>query len=185
MQPRVDCVAEAVALTRGLGADRWVGFNDGKLEFLAEAKRLAPQIPVFWDLGAKTSVSDDVRIAREHGFESIVLQERGTTPEKVRTIRAAGVDARAWTINDPERMICEWPITLISDRVPDGFKTLRFSDTITDWSTNKEICRELIITGSGASGLPTALDNDVTVGLLQLSKNVDFKTPGSFSTGSI
>lgn len=82
-----------------------------------------------------------------------------------------------------ELNICEWPITLISDRVPDGLKTLRFSDTITDWGTNKEICRELIITGSDAHGLPTALDNDVIVGLLQLSKDDDFKNPQVFFNG--
>ncbi len=45
----MNCVADAVALVKKLGAERWVGFNDGNLPYLAELKRLAPGIPVFWD----------------------------------------------------------------------------------------------------------------------------------------
>ncbi len=41
IQPKMDVVAEAVALVRKLGAERQVGFNDGSLPYMSEVKRLA------------------------------------------------------------------------------------------------------------------------------------------------
>jgi glycerophosphoryl diester phosphodiesterase len=104
IQPKMDCVADAVALVRKLKAERWVGFNDGSLEFMAEVKRLAPEIPVFWDRGAKTDIDADIRVAKQHGFESLVLHFSGVTPEKVQKIRAAGLECGAWTVNDRATM---------------------------------------------------------------------------------
>ena len=46
IQPKMDCVADAIALVRRMGAEKWVGFNDGNLQYMAEVKRLAPEIPV-------------------------------------------------------------------------------------------------------------------------------------------
>lgn len=103
IQPKVDCVAEAIAVVRALKAERWVGFNDGNLTFMSEVKRLAPEIPVFWDR-ALSDLDDDLRIARERGFEALVLHHSTVTPEKVAAIRAAGFEPGAWTVNDPARM---------------------------------------------------------------------------------
>ncbi|QDV54179.1 glycerophosphodiester phosphodiesterase [Rosistilla oblonga] len=104
IQPKMDCVAEAVELVKELKAERWVGFNDGNLQFMTEVKQLAPEIPVFWDRGAGTNIDDDIRIAKQHGFESLVLQYSGITPEKVQKIKAAGLEAGAWTVNDQSMM---------------------------------------------------------------------------------
>jgi len=104
IQPKMDCVADAVALVRKLKAERWVGFNDGSLEFMAEVKRLAPEIPVFWDRGAKTDIDADIRVAKQHGFESLVLHFSGVSSEKVRKIREAGLECGAWTVNDRATM---------------------------------------------------------------------------------
>ena len=104
IQPKMACVADAVALVKELKAERWVGFNDGNLKYMAEVKRLAPDIPVFWDRGASTEIDEDIRIARQHGFESLVLHHSGVTPEKVRKIKAAGIEVGAWTINDQATM---------------------------------------------------------------------------------
>ncbi|WP_406698160.1 glycerophosphodiester phosphodiesterase family protein [Singulisphaera sp. Ch08] len=104
IQPKMDVVAEAVALVRKLGAERWVGFNDGSLPYMTEVKRLAPEIPVFWDRGANTDIDDDLRIAKQRGFESLVLHSSGVTSEKVRKIKAAGIEAGAWTVNDQATM---------------------------------------------------------------------------------
>ena len=38
IQPKMDCVADAIALVRELGAERWIGFNDGNLPLMAEVK---------------------------------------------------------------------------------------------------------------------------------------------------
>ena len=82
IQPKMDCVADAVALVKAMKAERWVGFNDGNLEYMAEVKRLAPDIPVFWDRGKDTNIDDDIAIAKKHGFEALVLHHEGVTPEK-------------------------------------------------------------------------------------------------------
>ena len=104
IQPKMDCVADAVDLLRMLKAGRWGGFNDGNLQFMADVKRLAPEIPVFWDRGPDTDIDDDIRVARQHGFESLVLHFRGVTPEKVQKIREGGLECGAWTVNDRATM---------------------------------------------------------------------------------
>lgn len=104
IQPKMDCVAEAVALVRKLGAERWVGFNDGNLQYMAEVKRLAPDIPVFWDRGADTKIDEDIRTAKQHGFEALVLHHSGVTAEKVQKVKSAGLEIGAWTVNDRATM---------------------------------------------------------------------------------
>lgn len=104
IQPKMDCVADAVVLVKSLKAERWVGFNDGNLRYMSQVKRLAPEIPVFWDCGADADVDQDVRIAMEHGFEALVLQHNGVTAEKVQKIKSAGLEVGAWTVNDRTQM---------------------------------------------------------------------------------
>lgn len=104
IQPKMDCVGEAVALVKALGAEAWVGFNDGDLAYMTEVKRLAPEIPVFWDRPADCDVDADVRIARERGFEALVVNHAGVTPEKVRKVKSAGLAFGAWTVDDLDLM---------------------------------------------------------------------------------
>jgi len=59
-----------------------------------------------------------------------------------------------------EMNLAEYPIALLADRAPDGLKTIVYHD--------KE--ETLTITGSDLLGLPTALDVDVIIGLLHLTK---------------
>lgn len=105
IQPKMACVAEAMALITRMGATRWVGFNDGNAAYLDEARRLAPEVPLFWDRDAHTDVDADVRFALEHGFGSLVLHHTGITAEKVSKIRAAGLEAGAWTVNERTRLL--------------------------------------------------------------------------------
>ncbi len=104
IQPKMNCVADAVALVKAMKAGRWVGFNDGNLQYMAEVKRLAPDLPVFWDRGKETNIEEDIRIARKHGFEALVLHHEGVTTEKVKKIKAAGIEMGAWTVNDRATM---------------------------------------------------------------------------------
>ncbi len=104
IQPKMDCVADTIELVKRLGAERWVGFNDGNLQFMAEAKRLAPEVTVFWDRGPDTDIDADIRLATEHGFDSLVINHRGITTEKIQKIKAAGLEVGAWTVNDPAQM---------------------------------------------------------------------------------
>lgn len=104
IQPKTDCVADVIDLVKRLGAEQWVGFNDGHHPYLAEAKRLAPGIPVFWDRGGATNLEEDLRFAQQHGFEALVVHHSGITSEKVRKIKAAGIEVGAWTVNDRAAM---------------------------------------------------------------------------------
>jgi hypothetical protein len=69
----------------------------------------------------------------------------------------------AHEVGRDELNLCEFPITLIADRAPKGLKTLVF-----DGNHGR-----LTITGSDDLGLPTALDADVIVGLIQLTKQAN------------
>jgi hypothetical protein len=66
--------------------------------------------------------------------------------------------------------LAEFPLALLTDKAPPGAKTLEFEDTITDWSTGKEVRQRVCITGSDKFGLPTPKDEDVLLALLQLTK---------------
>jgi|GEM_PF-461173 len=103
IQPKMDCVAEAIELIKQTGAQRWVGFNDGNLRYMSDVKRLAPEISVFWDRG-NSDLSKDLMIAREHGFEALVLNSGVLTLEKVRRIQQAGFEAGVWTVNNESEL---------------------------------------------------------------------------------
>ena len=104
IQPKMDCVTETVKLIKSIKAERWVGFNEGNLGYMAQVKHLAPNIQVFWDRGKDTNIDEDIRIARQYGFESLVLNSEGVTPEKTAKIKAAGMEVGAWTVNDTAMM---------------------------------------------------------------------------------
>ncbi|WP_159452271.1 glycerophosphodiester phosphodiesterase family protein [Singulisphaera sp. GP187] len=135
IQPKMDVVAEAIALVRKLGAERWVGFNDGSLPYMTEVKRLAPELPVFWDRAANTDIDDDLRIANQRGFESLVLHSSGVTVEKVEKIKAAGIAVGAWTVDDRammetmldlgvERLYTDHPRRLLALQAGRAFRSL-------------------------------------------------------------
>ena len=77
-----------------------------------------------------------------------------------------------------ELNLAEFPITLLADRVPKGCgKTLVFEDKIFDQQNSELVSRKVTVTGSDAYGLPTAVDDEVLVALLQLTKLDGFKDP--------
>lgn len=69
-----------------------------------------------------------------------------------------------------ELNLAEFPITLLADRVPSGCKTLVFEDSVHDLQTGEQVPRRVTVTGSDAFGLPTAIDDEVLVALLQITK---------------
>ena len=105
IQPKMDCVADAMAIVRKLHAEKMVGFNDGNLQFMSQVKQLDPSVPVFWDRLPNTNIDEDIRIAKERGFESIVIYYKGVTPEKVQKLKAAGITPGAWTVDEREDLI--------------------------------------------------------------------------------
>jgi hypothetical protein len=69
-----------------------------------------------------------------------------------------------------ELSLIEFPLALLSRRAPNGIKTLRTRDEITDSSTGQKVAREVIVTGSDAFGLPLGPDMDVLLALMALSQ---------------
>ena len=73
-----------------------------------------------------------------------------------------------------ELNFAEFPLASVSTSLPKGQKTLEFTDEIFDKSTNQRVTRKLTITASDKYGLPTAMDDEVILGLIQLTGKADF-----------
>lgn len=73
-----------------------------------------------------------------------------------------------------ELNLAEFPLAAIADRVPDNQKTLVFEDQIFDSGKSQMITRRLTISASDKFGLPTSLDDEVILGLIQLTKQNRF-----------
>jgi hypothetical protein len=73
-----------------------------------------------------------------------------------------------------ELNLAEFPLAVISSRPQPDLKTLCFEDRVWDMSRSEMVTRKLIITASDEYGLPTALDEEVILGLVQLSKLQNF-----------
>src|ERR1700738_5074142 len=68
-----------------------------------------------------------------------------------------------------ELNLAEFPIAALTDRIPDGQTTLVFEDKL-ERRDSPPIVRRLTIMGTHKHGLPTSLDDEVLVGLIQLTK---------------
>ena len=68
-----------------------------------------------------------------------------------------------------ELNLAEFPIASLSDRIPQGQTTLVFEDRL-ERRDSQPIVRRLTIMGTHKHGLPTSLDDEVLVGLIQLTK---------------
>ncbi|WP_435022653.1 replication initiator protein A (plasmid) [Tundrisphaera sp. TA3] len=81
-----------------------------------------------------------------------------------------------------ELNLAEFPIAALTDRVPNGQTTLVFEDKL-ERRDEPPIIRRLTIMGTGKHGLPTSTDDEVLVGLIQLTKRrsnfTDAKVPFS------
>lgn len=68
-----------------------------------------------------------------------------------------------------ELNLAEFPIAALTDRIPDGQTTMVFEDRL-EQRDSLPIVRRLTIMGTHKHGLPTSLDDEVLVGLIQLTK---------------
>ena len=69
-----------------------------------------------------------------------------------------------------EMNLAEFPITLLTDRVPAGQTIIEYRDQIFEEKTGRTLTRKLTIRPSEGMGLPMAVDDDVILGLIQLTK---------------
>ena len=82
-------------------------------------------------------------------------------------------------INQPaegkdEMNLAEFPLCALAHRLRPEQNTLQFEDRVWDGRRGEMITRQLTVTGSAAHGLPTALDDEVLLGLIQISKLSQF-----------
>lgn len=73
-----------------------------------------------------------------------------------------------------ELNLAEFPLCALAHRLRPDQKTLEFEDRVWDERRGDTITRRLLITGSDAYGLPTALDDEVLLGLIQITKLSEF-----------
>src|SRR5437660_4051501 len=69
-----------------------------------------------------------------------------------------------------EMNLAEFPITLLTDRVPKHRKEAVYQDEIYDERTQLTLSRKLTIS-AGNHGLTTAIDDEVILALIQITKN--------------
>ena len=100
IQPKADVVDDCIAVVQTMNAEPWIGFNDMDLAKMSRVKALAPSLSVFWDRPEALDVAGDINIAKEHGFEALVVHWKGMTPEVASAIDEAGLEAGVWTVND-------------------------------------------------------------------------------------
>lgn len=72
-----------------------------------------------------------------------------------------------------EMNFAEFPLALLTDRVPSDLKTLEVEDRIYDERKKHFVHRRLTITASDKYGLPTPKDEDVLLALIQLTKQTN------------
>jgi hypothetical protein len=71
-----------------------------------------------------------------------------------------------------EMNLAEFPITLLTDRVPKDQKEAVYQDEIYDERSGLTLSRKLTIS-AGNHGLTTAVDDEIILGLIQLTKRVN------------
>jgi hypothetical protein len=104
------------------------------------------------------------------------LEEHGNSSEKTKRIIRSDISPNAMDSGRDEMNLVEFPLAGLSDRVPTGRNSLVFEDTIWDRSRGENVRRRLTIAGSAEYGLPVALDDEVMLGLIQVSKASRFES---------
>lgn len=69
-----------------------------------------------------------------------------------------------------EMNFAEFPIAMLTDRVPKGQRSIKFEDEVYSERKKKLLPRKRLIEGSEEYGLPTATDDTVILALIQLTK---------------
>src|SRR5271165_3499034 len=82
----------------------------------------------------------------------------------------SGISAARLPSGKDEMNFAEFPIALLTDKVPKGQKLIKFEDEIYDEKRKRLVTRRRLIEGSEEYGLPTATDDLVILALIQLSK---------------
>ncbi|MBQ7650714.1 MAG: hypothetical protein IJS15_07125 [Victivallales bacterium] len=102
LQPKCPHVKEICDAVKRAGMCSQIAFNDGNLEYMKTAKREIPESVIFYDTCSAEQLEEAIDISAGLGFFSIVSAYPTLTPDYVKSIKAAGLEAGAWNVNDPE-----------------------------------------------------------------------------------
>lgn len=91
-------------------------------------------------------------------------------PRGAEADRLSDIASTAASQGRDEMNIAEFPITLLTDRSSRGQTRIEHKDTIFDPKLGRTIARRLIITAPAEYGLPTSIDDDIILALIQLTK---------------
>ena len=100
------------------------------------------------------------------------MEEKDATREasrpSVMQLALFGGDVETFEQGKDELNLAEFPIALVADYAKAGQLSVKFEDTITDRSTGKRVNRSVTVHGTEEWGLPTAQDDQVMMGLMQI-----------------
>jgi glycerophosphoryl diester phosphodiesterase len=125
LQPKCDHVREICDEVIKYGMENQIAFNDGTLRYMIEAKTRIPQAVIFYDTYGAEQLENGIAEAVKHGFFSIVSHYLALTPERVKMIQAAGLEAGVWTVDDEEEIqrFLDMGVTrFYSDRISNVFR---------------------------------------------------------------
>ncbi len=101
IQPKMNgLVAPALKLAAACGMETRIAFNDINCEYLIEARRRAPHIPLFWDRLPGTDHETDFELATRYRFTALMYLKEAISPELVAQVQSLGIAAGACVVND-------------------------------------------------------------------------------------
>lgn len=125
LQPKCDHVREICDEVIKYGMEKQIAFNDGTLRYMIEAKTRIPEAVIFYDTYGVEQLETGIAEAVKHGFFAIVSHYNALTPERVKMIHAAGLEAGVWTVDDEteiQRFLDMGVTRFYSDRISNVFR---------------------------------------------------------------
>ncbi|MBQ9771614.1 MAG: hypothetical protein IJW23_07295 [Lentisphaeria bacterium] len=106
LQPKAPgTVAAAAKIIRDMKfPEEMLGFNDGNLAFMCEAKETCPDSTIFYDICNTDQLEINLADAQKYGFRYLVANENFLRQEDVDRILGAGFLPGVWNINNPGEM---------------------------------------------------------------------------------
>jgi len=106
LQPKVPGVLEAAEkIIRAMRVpEELLGFNDGNLALMTEARLRFPASTIFYDIYSTRFLDSDLYVSKHHHFQNIVVFRDNLNQEVVSRIREADIVPGVWTVDNPDEL---------------------------------------------------------------------------------
>ena len=103
LQPKVPGALEtAEKVIRAMRVpEELLGFNDGNLTLMTEARLRFPASTIFYDIHSTRFLDSDLYVSRHHHFQNIVVFRDNLSSEVVSRIHDAGIVPGVWSVDNP------------------------------------------------------------------------------------